>query len=375
MEMFIKTQKADTTKENYKVCLNKFFRSIQTDPDTYFKKKRDYLKDIWTFYEALKHNAPLTQRAYINILLNFFEENDVKYQMDKDEKRQFNKKIKRLKGQLKGSHAITLDDAPNRQELKKILSYGDLKARALFLLSASSGMRIGEILQLVPQDLKLDNDPPLITVRSRYTKSNRSRKCFMSYEARDLLKEWLQPQNYTDDNGIMRHESERDRYLRYACSKLKGVNKKNPDDKRVFPITDAMARKMWLNLIRKAGFTERYSETNRFIFHIHSLRKMYLSQIKKDIPHVVAEALAGHSRYLDEAYRRYRKEELEDFYKKGMYRVMIYEQPQDLTELKEDSKKKDEQIQKLQEDMKIMQLTMESLQNKYEIEKLKNGKK
>lgn len=354
MDMFIKTQKADTTKQNYKICLTKFFKSIKTNPETYFKEKRDYLLDVWTFYESLKNNAPLTQRQYINLVLNFLDENEITF--NKKEKKQ----IKKIKRQLKGSHAVTLDDAPNRQELKKILSYGDLKARALFLLSASSGMRIGEVLQLVPQDIDLDHEPPMITIRSRYTKNNRSRNCFMSDESRDLLKQWLQPREYTDENGVTRHESERDRYLRYACSKIKGFKgcSKNPDDNRIFPITDAMARKMWLNLIKKSGFTKRFPETNRYIFHIHSLRKMFLSQIKKDIPHVVAESLAGHSRYLDEAYRRYRQEELEDFYKQGMHRLMIYEKPQDLSEVNDEISDLKTENDRLKNKMDEMNQTM-----------------
>ena len=48
-----------------------------------------------------------------------------------------------------------------------------------------------------------------------------------------------------------------------------------------------------------------------------------MSQLKLEIPAVIPEALAGHEQYLDEAYRRYTKNQLGEMYKKGMQTVWI----------------------------------------------------
>ncbi len=66
--------------------------------------------------------------------------------------------------------------------------------------------------------------------------------------------------------------------------------------------------------------------------HIHMLRKWFLSQSKLAVPESVAEAWAGHTGYLDEAYRRYSKEQLRELYKKAEPYLLV-SVPRDVAEI------------------------------------------
>jgi integrase len=84
-----------------------------------------------------------------------------------------------------------LDKVPSNAELRRILSHMDVKGKSLFLVLASSGMRIGEALRLKVEDVDLTSDPPKINIRGEYTKTGNPRIAFISFEARESLEEWL----------------------------------------------------------------------------------------------------------------------------------------------------------------------------------------
>ena len=71
---------------------------------------------------------------------------------------------KRLGKRVKGSRALTLDKVPSNEELRKILSHMNIQGKALFVILASSGMRIGECLKLKLSDLE-DGSPYRIKIR------------------------------------------------------------------------------------------------------------------------------------------------------------------------------------------------------------------
>lgn len=339
-DQFVNSYKKKNTKEYYKLCMNKYFKIIKADPNNYFKKKRDYEKDLLTFAEALDIYAPVTAKNYMSIVRNFFIDNDV------DISPKFWKR--NIRNKLRKAHALTIDRSPSINEMKKILSYADLKTKTLFLTALSSGCRIGELLQLQPDDIDLDSDPCMITVRSTYTKTGVSRITFCSTEAKDHLKAWLLPPKKDE-------LSERDRFVIDACEKIKGIAVKDKNDKRVFPFCDSMTRYMWRKLLKKTGFDKKYSETNRYELHNHSLRKFFLSQMKLDIPETVAEAFAGHYQYLDEAYKRYSRDQLKELYLKGMPRLLVF------STQSEDVKALGDKMQEKDKEMKIMKETIEEM--------------
>jgi len=106
---------------------------------------------------------------------------------------------RRLRRRIQGSRARTIDRVPSNKELRDIMKHLDIHCQALFLLLASSGMRIGEALQLSPEDIDLTRQPAKVTIRGQHTKSGNPRTTFLSREAVEALKQWLPHRdNYLD---------------------------------------------------------------------------------------------------------------------------------------------------------------------------------
>jgi len=275
------------------------------------RRGRDWFKDLLKYAVYLHGRPPKTAKAYMGGARGWIE-----YALEVELSR---KQRRLLLGRLpKGSRARTEEAELTREVLRKILTHADAKGRALFLLLASSGMRIGEALQLRLDDVDLNTDPPTVTVRGEYTKSGDKYVTFMTAEAKEALVEWLKI---------------RGDYLKTSRCRGRGLGRiKNLGDPRVFPFSKYVAEQMWRNAIRKAEMAERDKFTNRHKLHIHMLRKFFLSQAKLAVPETVAEAWAGHSGYLDDAYRRYSMEQMRRLYKKAEPYLLVAV-PKDIAEI------------------------------------------
>jgi len=71
------------------------------------------------------------------------------------------------------------------EEFKKLLHFANPKKKALYFLMLASALRIGEVVQLRKNDLKLiDKDHFMITVRGITTKTGKGRITFIGKEAK-----------------------------------------------------------------------------------------------------------------------------------------------------------------------------------------------
>jgi integrase len=317
------TQK--NTRNIYKSSARHFLTCIyggELDrPDTKYEKlsekfisecnarKRDYFKDLQDFGVYIGKRPPKTIQTYIYGVKSFIE-----YSLNIEIPK---KQMKVLKKKLpKGKRARTEDGNLTRPRLRNILTHCDDKGKALFLTLASSGIRIGEALQLQPYDIDWTNDPVKVRVRGEITKEGDAYYSFISSEAKEALNEWLKV---------------KDSYLQSAINKGRGLRKlgngkgkKDINDTRLFPFSMGVANSMWMTAVRKAKLDIRDKSTNRFKFHIHILRKFFQSQMKyANVPEDLVEALIGHSGYLDDAYRRYSFEQIKEKYKQGEPYLLI----------------------------------------------------
>ena len=129
----------------------------------------------------------------------------------------------------------------DHETLRSILQHMDIKGKALVLTLASSGIRIGEALQLRLEDVNLETDPAEIVIRGEYTKTGEQRFVFISREAKQALKEWLKV---------------RDSYLESAKNRNKGLVKagiarEKLIDDRLFPFSDQTVSQLWENALRR----------------------------------------------------------------------------------------------------------------------------
>ena len=346
-----------STRRIYRGHLNSFFDEIKTNPDTYFTDNRDYDMDMLQFWRTTQKYAPCTRSGKITCIKQFFEENDIMI------KRKTWNIIKRQKKKVRPR---TIDHVPTNKELRSILQHGGIKERALFLVMASSGIRIGEALSITLDDLRYKDvqgnviSPAKIIISQEMSKNEAPRITFISDEARDAVIEWLKV---------------RDNYLKSAVIRLAKLHiEKKLDDDRLFPYAWATAWKMWSKILEKSGYDKKFKSTNRYEIHIHCMRKFFINRLKGVIRPDAVEQLVGHEGYLDVSYRKIPEDELKKLYLEGMGALNVFELSPDLSgvhseleNVRSENKNLQEEMQKIR--MELLEVKMKQVQELQKKEK------
>jgi len=361
LQEFLKTKAKSNTQKVYRAGLLEFFdfiygkiRKGQKAKKQEFQKYeelaekyiqelkngRNFLQDLYGFASHLHNKPPYTAKAFMAGIKNFLFFNGFEVSMMQS---------RAIANTLPKGKTRTAEEEITKELLQKILSHMDVKGKALYTFLASTGCRIGEALQLVLSDVDLEKNQ--VTVRGEYTKTGEMRVCFFTREAKILLEEWLKV---------------RDNYINSSVRKnlglvVAGLSKtKNSEDDRLFPFTQQNAETMWWNALKKVGMEKFDKFTKRRTLHPHILRKWFLSQAKTVIPTEIAEALAGHSGYLSQAYRRYTKQQLRDFYKKAEPYLEIFSSGE-IVELKQELDSERERLNGLTQQLNEALLNIQKL--------------
>lgn len=326
---WLATYRKKNTQTLYRSAARHFFVSVYggeiSRPDENFENLaekyvsecragRDWCNDLLAYavYLGKGNRPPASAGTYMTCARGFIE-----FALNIEVSK---KQLRQLRGRLpKGKRARTIDGDLSKKRLRQILSHCDAKGSAFFLFLATSGIRKGEALKLLMDDVDLNNldiDPVKVVVRGEIAKEGDTYFSFISREAAEALKEWL---------------NTRKDYLQSALYRGRGLSKlgngqgvKDADDRRLFPFSGSVADSMWANAIRKAQLDKRDISTNRYEFHLHMLRKFFQSQMKfAGVPDDLVEALIGHSGYLDGAYRRYSPEQIVEMYKRGEPQLLL----------------------------------------------------
>ncbi len=305
---YLKQFESGSTVRAYRAALKKFFQTIynvaepnlEESAEKYFAENRNYEGDVQTFMVALKEAPPKTRRLYLTAVKVFLLENGVELSQ---------LFWRRLKARIKGSEAVSEEKVPTKEQLRSVFMHLPVHGKALFLTLLSSGMRIGECLQLKIDDVDLTSDPPVVRVRAEYSKTGQKRITFISQEAKQAILEWLKV---------------RGSYIQAAAGRSH-VYAKPTEDGRLFPFTSVNARVMWHNALKKTGNGQVDPRTKRMLMRPHVLRKFFRSMLGSQSVDM-AEALMGHSGYLTQVYRKYPDPEktLAEFYRRNEHLLLIF---------------------------------------------------
>jgi integrase len=293
--------------------MRKFKKNLKIDSlDDYVKNKSDATEDLKLFLISLEGSPSKTIHSHISALKSFLTDHDIPFSENGW------KKLRRRGFMPKRIKAETRDKKLQKNQLKRLLNYLDLRGKAQVLFLLSSGARVGESVQLKLNDLDLESDPPRAYIRAEYTKGGvGARTIFMSYEARDAIKDWLA--------------------IKDTIKKRNGGNFAKD---KLFDWTVGTSTYLWNRAIKKAGLDEKDDKTNRRIYHLHGLRKFFRSQIGLDVD--LTHALMGHNGYLDEAYLRLNEKEIAEAYQQAMPNVSVYSIEN--TELKQETQNLREEL-------------------------------
>jgi len=245
-------------------------------------KKRDKIADITAFSACLVRESVSKQsaRQQLTYAVKFLRTHGVNILKDD---------IQDIKREAKGG-AATVDKVMDHNVICKALKGSDVRSRAIILMLASSGLRIGELLSLSLSDVNMNMEPAMLTVRAENSKNGQARYTFMTNEARDAVVDYMKVRG----NYIVRADKH---------AEVLGVSPRKTTD-LLFPVTDSSVNKIWETMLRNAGLYTRDEKSGRNQYRIHSLRKFFISQLSMAGARTLAEHLAGHTGYLDASYRQ-----------------------------------------------------------------------
>lgn len=196
-----------------------------------------------------------------------------------------------------------LDEAPTPDEIRLILGRCSLRMKALSLVLATSGMRLGEALQLRTKDVDFASKPVRIVIPAAYTKNSRERETYITDEAVTALQAWL--------------ESWKARSPINASGKLQGAESRLFNFEGDVHMAEKGASHVFRRVLRHFPELDRPASEGHRVhkIHFHSFRKFFFSRTMPIIGEERAHALMGHSFYMQTYYRRSREDRMADYAK------------------------------------------------------------
>ena len=184
------------------------------------------------------------------------------------------------------------------------------KLQTVILVLSSSGMRIGELVQLKLSDIDMSSTPTKIQLRAQITKTKQARETFITSEATNSLKDFLSKTFEWNENS---NNSNLDDVIIFGRTSVGNYNTKGTISKpEHLTASEYLMRQLRLHL-SKIPHLDKTNPNGSKIIHFHALRKFFRTIVGNEIGRDFAEALIGHQFYMNTYYQ------LEDEKKREMY--------------------------------------------------------
>ncbi|KER07059.1 Tyrosine recombinase XerC protein [Marine Group I thaumarchaeote SCGC AAA799-E16] len=291
--LFVISQSTNTQK-TYKVVIRRFQRFLHEkhgidEFQMASKIKNDEL-DIFQLlqnYVVYQNKTGLsgkTIRVHFSVIRGYLRHIGIR--IDRDDLKEFVKVPKQTK----------LREMPiTREILVRVLHNANPKLQTAILVATSTGLRIGELAQLKISDIDFATVPTTIYVRGETTKTKTSRETFLTSEATNTLKDFLKRfhnwSENTKDRLIL------DSYIFGSVIKPKN-NGKFSLDSAIFTLSESLR-----NILKSNKDLEIRNENGRMAIHFHAFRKFFRTTLGNVAGRDYAEALMGHSFYMDTYYQ------------------------------------------------------------------------
>lgn len=174
------------------------------------------------------------------------------------------------------------------------------RMQTVILVLASSGMRIGELVQLKLSDIDLTITPTKIQLRAQITKTKQARETFISTEATTALKDYL---SMTFGWSEHKDNSHLDDVIIFGRGTMGNSKQKGtivqPEH---LAASESLMRQLRLHL-SKVPDLDRESPNGSKIVHFHAFRKFFRTIVGNAAGRDFAEALIGHQFYMNTYYQ------------------------------------------------------------------------
>jgi len=277
------------TKNAYRTALKKFTEFLRTRYNysleqllsQIFRKSLDPLDVLDEYYTFLSNYQTRTKRngysseainSYIRIAKDFLNHQGCKI-YNEDMKMKF-RLPKRTSAYQRGL---------TREAINRVIRFANPKLSTIILIACSSGMRIGEIIQLKLSDVDLSTTPVTITIRAETTKTRETRLTHISSEATNSLKDYLA--KYGPQNEFL--------FLREHELKDSEISDEEKYSKYVMATKHNLESQLE-RCIKKIPELNAKNENQNYWIHFHAFRAWFKTQVTDAHQSDFAEALMGH---------------------------------------------------------------------------------
>lgn len=313
------------TRENVQAAINNFKKFVEEkhgcssdqicreliqikksrDDEEYNDALYNFLQD-WIDWNIEKQAGSYTIRTRFSIIRSYLYYFGIKSNpQDIKQLLKFPKKVKEERYPLKKEELRDLVLAQTRNP----------KRQALYLACSSSGMRIGEALQIIKKDLDFSLQRIMIRIKPEYTKTKSARTTFVSKECQEKIMTYFKD---LDECDYVFTNSK-------ANFKARGRN-------------EQMALSSALKVL---GYNEKYSSNGFFKITSHSFRAYFFTAATRKHNENYAHKMTGHGGYLMQ-YDRMTEDEKLQMYLELELELVVFNQTKnelEISKLKEKAQK------------------------------------
>ncbi len=189
-----------------------------------------------------------------------------------------------------------------KEILNRLLRNVSPKLQTVILVAISSGMRIGELVQLTVSDFDFDSNPTRIRIRAETTKTQTQRESFLTTEATNALKDYLQRFHGWIEGESNTQPDGKPVFGRTSICKGKLRDDSSLKYSKVL-VSKVLLQKTLQTAISKIPDLAVKNENGKHAIHFHAFRKFFRTTVGNICGRDFAEAVIGHSFYLDTYYQ------------------------------------------------------------------------
>lgn len=184
-----------------------------------------------------------------------------------------------------------------KEMILRVMHNSSPKLQTAILVCTSSGLRIGELVQLKLSDIDFESNPTKLNIRSEIAKGSMSRETFITTEATCALQDYLK--RYF---GWIENEPNLNLQNTMIFGRISEVKNGNTP---TFSL-DSAKQILQMSLhkqIENIPELNIKNENGLLVIHFHALRKYFRTILGNACGRDYAEALMGHSFYMDTYYQ------------------------------------------------------------------------
>lgn len=249
--------------------------NVETILKPLLTNKIDVYELLDNFVSYLPNLTPNSVKFYISSLRSYLAYYDIDIIPSK-----FRRKVKLPKVYREDEEALDMSDIR-----KILLSCNNRRLKAYLLVLASGGMRAVEALAVRIRDIDFSVSPTKIHVREEYNKTKVARDIYISDEATQYLRQWIN-WKYRDKGEYTKVLSPDD--LVFSIYSI--MNKPNPNNLYIKIITE------FEKLLTIVGLDGRKEGMKRRKITLHSLRRFVKTVISDEAGQDYSEGFLGHNK-------------------------------------------------------------------------------